>query len=268
MQKILSFITLTFTLIILSLPIQAQDVVKKSGEIDRARQDFLFQFNKYNDDHKEYLNAKNSFQQFGTISAQQEAIEKTKAALYSRAEALRSYLQLLKVILNERQVLDTTIRNSQFGKLEATQSFLVTHQQNVQNSKSITEINTESERLEREAVAMDNLAYESLSVILIGRMQELVRRCELLLNEVKATGKLPETTEIEQGISAIESKLTSIRVHIDRSNQMLNKYQTSKPRKDDALKAYGEIKKEAVKGKQTLKEAALLIKELFQRTNE
>lgn len=234
-------------------------------EFKKEQEDYLFQFNKYNIALEQYDTAKKAYEKHGTINSQQEAIAKTKQVLIYRAEALRSYLQVIKVILDQQTSLDIFLKNAQFGKIEATQSFLNTHKQNIERSLSITEVNSESARLEREATSIDDLAYETLSVILIGRTQDLEKRERVMIEDVERRDNLPD--DIKLGISEAKKKLTEIRLVNEETIQMVHEYQEAKTSKSrlarkKASSLYRDIKKEIVSAKEILKEVAIIINEM------
>lgn len=227
--------------------------------VERARQDYLFQYANYTEAHKEYQTAKEAYQKFGTIVSQQEAIAKTKPVLILRAEILRTHLQLLKVKLASQPDLEPALKDAQFGKIEATQAFISTHKDNLQKTKSISEVNAESQRLEREADAIQDLAYESLSFLLVGEAQELeIRTRTMLENTVK---DVPEEDQaIKQGASDVRRKLTSVRVALDGSTDTILKFRVSQSTR--MLKAYEQVQKEMIGVKSSLQEAAQLVSEI------
>ena len=248
-------------LLVNSLPIGAQGASVESDE-DRARSDYLFQYSKYTEALAAYKTAKEAYQKYGTITAQQEAVEKTKPVLLLRAEVLRTYLQRLKLRLIAQRELDSGQRESEVGKLEATQAFLETHKANVEKIKSLSEINAESGRLEREANAIMDLSYEVLGYVLIGEIQGLeVKARNLLGEQQKATQA--EDRSYEEGVSEIQRKLTKVRVAADRANQILAAYQSGKTKSATrAQAAFQGVQAEMRSAKITLTEATQLIKEL------
>lgn len=240
--------------------IEAQEENSESRQtVERAREDYLFQYANYTEAHEEYQTAKEAFQKFGTIVSQQEAIAKAKQVLTLRAEIFRTHLQLLKVKLASQPDLEPALKDAQFGKIEATQAFISTHKDNIQKTKSISEVNAESQRLEREADAIQDLAYESLAFLLNGEAQELeIRTRTLLENTVK---DVPEENQaIKQGASDVRRKLTSVRVALDRSTETILKFRVGQSNR--MLKPYKEVQKEMASVKVTLQEAAKLVSEI------
>src|SRR3989338_5346569 len=140
MKTALTLVLVTITLLAAGVPLKAQESSPQSDE-DRARSDYLFQYAKYTEAHGIYETAKEAYLKFATITAQQEAVEKTKTVLLLRAEVLRTWLQRLKLRLIAQRELDSALRESEVGKLEATQAFLETHQENVGKIKSLAEVN-------------------------------------------------------------------------------------------------------------------------------
>lgn len=252
--------TAIYVIFILLFSLASLVQAQESPDLTKARQDYLFQFSSYSSAHEKYLNAKDIFEKFGTIQAQQDAISTAKQALTTRAQSLISYLELLKIVLTNLQSMDVSLRNSQFGKLEASQSFLRNHAENIKKTQSIAEINEESARFEREYEPLEDLAYESLSVILIGRLQSYEARANSLVNNFENSDKLPKTQAVTQGISQIKNKLSQTRLSIDKAVNTIVEYQKDRLGKGNA--AYKNVQKDINEGKQTLREAAQLLKEL------
>lgn len=245
---------------LLFTPAQAQQTGSPQPTTqERASQDYLFQYANYTDAHQIYTTAKEAYEKFGTIAAQNEAIAKSRDVLRLRAEVLRTHLELLKVTLHGQLELDDALRNAQIGKLEATQAFLVTHQSNVARVSSVFEVNAESQRIEREANAIRDLAYESLSLILIGQVQGLELRTRALLEEtVRSAGG--KNGAIEQGASEVRRKLTTVRVTIDRATDAVINAKIT--RVGQMTSVYTEVKRQLNTAITPLNEAAELTKEM------
>jgi hypothetical protein len=263
MKRLIAIAVSCLFFISLQVPLAAQNQATESNkEQERARDDYLFQYANYTEAHKAYETAKEAYKKFGTIASQQEAIEKTKQVLLLRAEVLRTYLQMLKVRLNGQRYLDEALRSSQFGKIEATQAFLNTHKENITKTKSVYGVNDESQRLEREAEAIQSLAYESLAFILIGEAQGLeVRTRNLLDDTLRQVEK--ENQAVEEGASDTRRKLTNARVGIDRTTTKI--LSLDKGKVNDVIRAYKDVQKEMETVKTSLNEAALLIEEIERR---
>lgn len=262
MKRALALVLLTIVLLLNGVLLQAQDSASISQDEDRARSDYLFQYANYAEAYQAYKTAKETYQKFSTITAQKEAVEKTKAVLILRAEVLRTYLQRLKLRLISKRQLDSGLRESEVGKLEATQAFLETHKANVEKINSLAEVNAESGRLEREANSISDLSYEVLGYVLIGEIQGLEVRARLLLEEQQKATEAKDRS-FEEGVSEINRKLTQVRVTADRANQILADYQSGKTKTATKGQAvYQAVQAEMRRAKTTLKEATQLIKEL------
>lgn len=257
-MKTAAVISILLFVLLLS-PINAQEPAQEgTSEQDRARSDYLFQFANYNDAHRVYATAKEAYQQFGTIAAQQEAISKTKSVLFLRAEVIRTHLQLVKLVLRDQIYLDGGLREAQVGKIEATQAFLNTHKSNIERVNSTFEVNAESLRLEREAEAVEDLSYETLIFILLGNVQEFETRTRLMLESIVA--RAGEDGDIQQGASEVRRRLTTVRVTIDRVTDSLLNAEAKKPGKMESV--YLESRKPIREAKAELQAAAQLVFEM------
>jgi hypothetical protein len=264
MKKLFFFVLIPVVLAFsLCNPLVAQeDLSESENPVKKAREDYLFQYAKYNEAYELYLTKKEANEKFQTISSQQEAITATKEVLTRRAEVLRTYLQLLKFKILAQGQLDPGTKESQTGKIEATQAFLTTHKTSIERFRSIAEINSESKRLERESSAINNLAYESLCIILIGQAQGLEYRSGQLLEKIIREKKLEDNQNLKLPISEARRMLTEVRVNIDRSSQLVVSIQYETRRKETAEEVYEEVRKEMLKAKATLGQAMNLIQNI------
>lgn len=234
-------------------------------KIDTARQDYLFQYANYADALKVYQTSKEAFEKFGTLASQKQAIEGTKRVLDLRAEVLRTYLQLLKLTLRAQKQLDIGLYNTQVGKIEATQAFLETHRKNIQRTQSVLGVNSESERLQREAEAIQDLNYETLTYILIGQAQGLEYHIRMSLE--KAMARAEDNREaLEQGASDVRRKLTTVRVIADRVTDLVISSEQKQTGK--VMGAYKEAQKHMHEAKRELREAGNLVKEIERAIDE
>lgn len=232
----------------------AQNGTSESEDpIMRAQEDYLFQYADYNEKHEIYLTKKEANEQFRTITSEQEAIVAAKAVLVQRAEVLRTYLQLLKLKILAQGKLDPGMKESQVGKIEATQAFLTTHKFSIESFRSIAGLNSESKRLEREAAAIFSLSYESLSIILMGQIQGLEYRSGVLLDKIISQKNLADNESLQYGVNEVRRRLTSVRVSIDRASEMVQSIRAS--RRSDAEDTYKQVKKEMSQAKATLADA-------------
>lgn len=260
-----SLIIIIFPFFLLAPLIGAQETAT-SGQLsnfEQAKQDYLFQYANYTEAHKEYLNTKGYYQKFQTLAAQKDAIEKTRKTLILRAESMRTYLQLIKIRLNNQRSIISTLRDSQLGKIEATQSFLKGNQDNLNKSQSITELNSESQRLEREMVSFYDLSYETLSVIIISEMQDLELKTRNLYEKTKASTEIEPGSQLERAVIEIELRLSSARLNIDRANQAVVDFQSAGKKTKTSTVTYNTVKGQAQEFKETLKTSLILIRELL-----
>jgi len=255
-MKRAAVLAITLLLLALSIPAAAQE--ETLSPIERSRQDYLFQFANYNDAHDVYQTAKEAYQKFGTIASQQEAIQATKKVLSLRAEVLRTHFELVKLTLIDMHDMDEGLRTAQIGKIEATQAFLTTHKENIERTNSTSEVNAESLRIERESEAMNDLAYETLTLVLTGQAQGLEIRTRLLLNNV--VEERGQDQDVQQGASDVRRLLTAARVSIDKIVDSVLGSDATKGGKMASIYKNGQ--KEMRKVQTTLKEAAQLVQEM------
>ena len=85
-----------FSLISLSIIKGQLSIVTSETTLERARQDYTFQYTKYRDAQEKYLVAKSTFETFKTAVAKGEAFVKTKEYLAQIDNVYVAYLLLVK----------------------------------------------------------------------------------------------------------------------------------------------------------------------------
>ncbi len=109
------FMWLIFVLFFLfnTSPIKAQT---QSELFTQYRNDYLFLRDEYQKNYLDFLNKKNVYIQYRSITSEQDMIESTKAVLFSRNKMLKSFLMTLRVGLDKYKNSDL----SKTGKIQVS----------------------------------------------------------------------------------------------------------------------------------------------------
>ncbi len=141
MRKILS---LLIVLEILALTVALKPVFATSTQ---AYQDYLYQYDVYRQNYNDFQVAKNQYQKFQSLSAQSDALAKTKVMLTQRDALLRSYLLLLNEKLNEDQGLTASTKQLYQQLIANEITFLNNHAQLIPAAGSIDDVTQVSTQL-------------------------------------------------------------------------------------------------------------------------
>ncbi|HUD19868.1 MAG TPA: hypothetical protein VMR81_05485 [Patescibacteria group bacterium] len=130
----------------------------------QAYQDFLYQFDVYRQNYSDFQVSKNEYQKFQSLTAQTDALAKTKTMLAERDQLLRSYLLLLDEKLAEDQGLTASTKVLYQTLVRNEASFLADDSSKIQAVASIPDAVQASSNLESHY----NILQSSIKQILIG----------------------------------------------------------------------------------------------------
>lgn len=104
---ILSLIALLFPSAIL-----AQDATPTATPtpnlVEQYQKDYTYQYNLYQESYLVYLDKKQVYTKYGTVSSQKEKFDTAKTAIINRNNAFRTYLMTLRTILDSHQSVNPT----------------------------------------------------------------------------------------------------------------------------------------------------------------
>lgn len=110
----------------LTKPVFAQEATASATPttnlVEQYQKDYTFQYNLYQQSYLVYLDKKQVYTKYGTVSSQKEKFDTAKAAIINRNNAFRTYLMTLRVVLDEHQTAnptDTESKKIDLSKWEA-----------------------------------------------------------------------------------------------------------------------------------------------------
>ena len=137
--------------------------------------DYQYQYEQYRKLYPQFTTARDKFLQFETLSAQQEAISFTKQLAIQRAQVMRTHFLLLRRRLKEISEVVTEDRTRLNTTLDSEIEWLDGHMQELESlaSPTLGQLFEISDRFERRESSYRLLSYETLSRILLGKVQKL-----------------------------------------------------------------------------------------------
>jgi hypothetical protein len=155
-------------LCIIALPMVIASHVFAASQ--QAYQDYLFQFDQYRQTYTNFQVAKNEYEKFKSLSAQTDALAKTKLMLTNRDQLLRSYLLLLNEKLNEDQGLSGTTKQLYQTLIKNEVSFLETHSSKVPSAGSLEDLTQVSKELESHYSVLQISVRQILTGLSLGQL--------------------------------------------------------------------------------------------------
>jgi len=154
------FFLLFFLLI---TPVLAQD---SPNLYTQYRTDYFFQRDQYQQNYQDYLNKKNVFAQYGTVTAEKDKITATKNLFLSRNSMLKSYLMTLRVSLPNNNDLQQ--------KLKELEDWLDSQISVINSLSSSSDIKNWATTFQNKYPSIQNIFYTSLIQNQINLRQEIL----------------------------------------------------------------------------------------------
>lgn len=182
------------------------------ADYQKAYQDYTFQSSQYKDTYNQFLVARSSYQTYGTLTSQQEAIDKFKGVLKSRNQIVSSYYNLLQEKLNESASVSGEQRTT-FDKIRLSEAqWLSDNQVKVDAAASLDDLNAVSGEFQsrypqmlgegKQAIGMVLLAKE---VNLRGQVQAIFDNLTLKVTEIRTSGE--DTSVWNRWLFSAQNKL-------------------------------------------------------------
>jgi len=177
----------------------------------QAQSDLNFQLQQYQDAHKQYLSAKNSFLSFNTLNSKTEAIAKTKTLLLKRTQTLKSYIFALRVnLINLPPQMQP---KPLIDQLETQEQFLSQHLTQIETINTTEQISSVSQSLEDIYPEIQVLSYQSLLTLI---------NTQLDVQQQQLTAQHQTLTELLDQDTNNELNETQINLWLDDAKTSLN----------------------------------------------
>lgn len=178
-------------------PVFAQD---SPNLYTQYRTDYFFQRDNYQKDYLDYLNKKDTYAQFGTVTAEKDKITATKNVFLSQNLMIKAYLMALRVTLN-----DSSANQIEIDKLE---NWLVTQNESIPDLNTTQSLQNWSETFKIQYVLIQQQIYTGLVQSQIDRrlkiMTDIKKLAQLANNEWSANYSDKEAKVYESFQSALK----------------------------------------------------------------
>jgi hypothetical protein len=211
-------------LVLFALPIlSTQRVVASSSQ---AYQDYLSQFDQYRQSYSDFQVAKNEYAKFKSLSAQTDALTKTKLMLTKRNALLLSYLSLLNEKLNEDQGLSVSDKQSYQTLIKNEETFLETQSATVPSAQSLDDVTHISQALESHYIVLQTSIRQILLGLSLGQLSILAAQYDKTLLGAQAiitsygnTFTPSKLETINQWMRQIKDKRTNFQQKYDSASE-------------------------------------------------
>lgn len=233
----------------------------------QAYQDYLYQNDLYRQSYTNFQVAKNEYEKFKSLSAQTDAIDKTKSMLTARNSLLRSYLMLLQEKLAEDQGLPAATKQLYQTLIQNEIIFLDKHSLRLPAAASLRDLADVSEELESHYVTLQISIRQMLTGLSLGQLSILKNQYDKALSEVQTIvntfgNTLPPAKQetINRWILQIKNKRSFFQQKYD-SVSYANTQLTAMTL-DDLDRKYSDLTKSILEARQYLSEGSSFFIEL------
>ena len=176
----------------------------------------------YRNSEKAFTIAKTNYQQVQTLAALEEAVKATQVVMSDRSRVLITYLELIDAVLIETNGVELDLKDQSHTELFGIINAIKIHQENILVSKDRQAMAFLSDEFEPISLSYQSAVYKALSLIRIGKIQEIHDKSEIIEADIKKEHDLQDVSdakisrrkrayvEIEQSFDTINANLAEL----------------------------------------------------------
>lgn len=211
-------------LILLTKPVFAQN---SPDLYTQYRTDYFYQRDLYQKDYLDYLNKKDTYAQYGSLTAEKDKINSTKNVFLSQNLMLKSYLMTLRVTLP-----NSPNRQNELQKLE---DWLSTQNQEIPNLNSTVSLKDWAKTFRTQYVSIQKELYTSLIQSQIDRRLKTLAEVKILASSANIEWS-SDFTDKENKIKQSFQLAIDTSNHSQREDQFSDFYPDAKDNLDQGDK--------------------------------
>jgi len=255
-------------LIVLSLSANlfASPIKAQNFNFEKAYQDYLYNYNQYQQAHQKYEAARSAYLTYQTLTAKTEAASQTLKMLQRRDEVIRTDLIALKMKLAEIESFKSDQPAALTFKLSDEIDWYHQHLNQLTSAADLDDLLATSKEAEKKYQSSQVLAYQTLGIILISkesslreRLKKEVEKIEEKIELIRQSGD-KNTAVIERWLLEAKNKLIRSEEKESQAQQKLEKMAKSK---SDSQKIYNEFRVLVYESHLYLKDTNTYLKELI-----
>jgi len=202
-MKRVCLLVLAFIFILRAQNIKDPFLIKaQEFDANRAFNDYLYNLNLYQNSHLEYVSSRNEYQNYQTLTSQNNALEKTRTMLENRSEAQKSYLTALRMRLREETSILSYRQNLYYIKLDEEIGFLTSNKNDYSSAATLEDLVKTSDQFADRYPEQNLLSFQTLGEIASGketglknRLNSLLEKTEKKIGLIKEAGDNTNTEE-------------------------------------------------------------------------
>ena len=230
--------------------------------------DYLFQYEEYRTAYNNFLVARDKYLKYKTLTARDEALEKTKKIILQRDEVLRTYFIALRTKITTATISPLTLKDETLKKIDEETKWLEQHKEKANNTPfaNYQQLFSLSSELESKQLTIYKLIYQSLTLINLEKNQSLqqdtVFLWEALNDEVEASSGADLQGKLVPWLTATKEKNRLAEQQTNLSKDKLDELNKIE-KLEELVKIYNQIESFLDTGIKYLKESFSYQKEIF-----
>lgn len=189
---------------------------RETERITQLRTLYRNQVEVYRNAENAFSIAKTNYQQVQTLAALEEAVHATKQVMQERSRVMITYLELLDAVLVETAGIELDLKNQSHTELVGLIQALKIHQENITVSQDRQAMATLADQFEPVAISYESAVYKALSLVRIGKIQEVRDKSEIIKADIEARHAEQEVS------SSVIARRRRAYAEIERNFDMVN----------------------------------------------
>lgn len=173
-------------------PIKAQT---QSELFTQYRKDYLFLRDEYQKNYLNFLNKKNVYIQYRSITSEQDMIESSKAVLFSRNKMLKSFLMTLRIGLDKYKTINSVNTEKNQIQLSKWEEWLDEQNLIIPNFTNSSDIKEWATLFKSRYLEIQNAFYQALTQAEVNLRLYNLNEIKLLAEEINLDPKSNNDTE-------------------------------------------------------------------------
>ena len=173
-------------------PVKAQN---QSELFSQYKNDYLFQRDEYQKNYLDYLNKKNVYIQYRSITSEKDMFESTKAVLFSRNKMLKSFLMALRVGLDKYKSINSLNTEKTQIQLSKWEDWLDEQNLIIPNYTNSTDLKNWATIFKSRYLEIQQTTYQALTQAGINLRLSNLNEIKLLADTIKTDPKNNNSTD-------------------------------------------------------------------------
>ncbi len=196
--------------------------VRETQRIKDLRILYRDQVEVYRNSEKAFTIAKTNYNQVLTLAALEEAVKATQVVMLDRSRVLITYLELIDAVLIETNGVELDLKDQSHTEMFGLINAIKIHQESIQISKDRQAVSFLADEFEPISFSYQSAVYKALSLIRIGKIQEVHDKSEIIevdikkehesqdVSDAKVSKRKRAYTEVEESFKTINTNLTEL----------------------------------------------------------